>query len=157
MTLNLVTPKAVSRASRSSPAPTNSTVPPITELSPAVGQRMTSSEIRDSRPRFDATSVWVPTAALAGGDFSAYLAKVKIYDPLTGTFNSTTGAVTNRTAFTNNIIPANRISPIAKAVLPFMGSPKGGPAPGFLINGNIFDSTLAEKTRQYDNFTIKID
>jgi hypothetical protein len=113
--------------------------------------------IRDSRPRFDATNVWVPTSALASGDFSAYISKVKIFDPLTGTFNATTGAVTNRTAFTNNIIPANRISPVAKAVLPFLGSPKGGAANGFLINGNIFDSTLAEKTRKYDNFTVKID
>src|SRR5437879_2226833 len=90
--------------------------------------------IRDSRPRFDANNVWVPTAALAGGDFSAYVAKVKIYDPLTGTFNATTGAITNRTPFTNNIIPANRISAAAKAVLPFLGSPKGGPAAGFLVN-----------------------
>src|SRR5438067_996873 len=113
--------------------------------------------IRDSRPRFDANNVWVPTAALASGDFSAYVSKVKIYDPLTGTFNATTGAITNRTQFTNNIIPANRISPVAKALLPFFGSPKGGPAAGFLVNGNIFDSTLAEKTRKYDNFTIKID
>ena len=113
--------------------------------------------IRDSRPRFDANNVWVPTAALASGDFSAYVSKVKIYDPLTGTFNATTGAITNRTPFTNNIIPANRIGPVAKAVLPFFGSPKGGPAAGFLVNGNIFDSTLAEKTRRYDNFTIKID
>lgn len=113
--------------------------------------------IRDSRPRFDATNVWVPTSALASGDFSAYLSKVKIYDPLTGTFNATTGAVTNRTPFTNNIIPAGRISAVAKAVLPFLGSPKGGAANGFLINGNIFDSTLAEKTRKYDNFTAKID
>src|SRR5947207_2696745 len=113
--------------------------------------------IRDSRPRFDANNVWVPTAALASGDFSAYTSKVKIYDPLTGTYNTTTGAVTNRTAFTNNIIPANRINPVAKAVLPFLGSPKVAAATGFLVNGNIFDSTLAERTRKYDNFTIKID
>src|SRR5437763_2457339 len=113
--------------------------------------------IRDSRPRFDANNVWVPTAALASGDFSAYTSKVKIYDPLTGTYNSTTGAVTNRTAFTNNIIPANRINPVAKAVLPFLGSPKVAAATGFLVNGNIFDSPLAERTRKYDNFTIKID
>src|SRR6266568_1939664 len=113
--------------------------------------------IRDSRPRFDANNVWVPTAALASGDFSAYLSKVKIYDPLTGTYNSTTGAVTNRTPFTNNIIPGNRINPVANAVPPCPGSPKGAAATGFLVNGNIFDSTLAEKTRKYDNFTIKID
>src|SRR5207244_9769253 len=101
--------------------------------------------------------VWVLTAALAGGFFSAYVSKVKIYDPLTGTFNATTGAVTNRTPFTNNIIPANRISPVAKAVLPFLGSPKGGPASGFLINGNIFDSSVAERTRRYDMCDAKID
>src|SRR5437764_3069600 len=113
--------------------------------------------IRDSRPRFDANNVWVPTAALAGGDFSAYVSKVKIYDPLTGTFNATTGAITNRTPFTNNIIPGNRISPVAKALLPFFGSPKGGPAAGFWFDAEIFDTTLAEKTRKYDNFTIKIE
>src|SRR5205085_3379183 len=36
-------------------------------------------------------------------------------------------------------------------------SPKGGPAKGFLVNGNIFDSTLAERTKYYNNFTTKID
>src|SRR5882762_4098819 len=28
--------------------------------------------IRDARPRFDASNVWVPTAALASGDFTAF-------------------------------------------------------------------------------------
>src|SRR6185503_17989743 len=87
--------------------------------------------IRDSRPRFDATNVWVPTAALASGDFSAYTSSIRIYDPLTGTFSG--GSVTNRTPFANNIIPANRINPVAKAVLSYLGSPK---QPG--LTGNIF-------------------
>ena len=64
--------------------------------------------IRDSRPRFDASNIWVPTDALKNGDFSAYLSNINIYDPLTGAFSN--GTVTNRSAFTNNIIPGNRIN-----------------------------------------------
>ena len=40
------------------------------------------------------------------------------------------GDQSNRTAFTNNIIPANRISPVASSS-PFLGAAKGGPANGF--------------------------
>jgi hypothetical protein len=43
-------------------------------------------QINDSRPRFDATNIWAPTAALANGDFSAFSSVITIYDPLTGTF-----------------------------------------------------------------------
>jgi hypothetical protein len=117
--------------------------------------------IDDSRPRFDATNIWSPTDAMKNGDFSAFTAAgLKIYDPLTGTFAS--GAVTNRTQFTNNIIPTNRINPVAKAVVAFMGSPKHGPqcsgATCSVINGNIFDSTLAEKlSPPYRNYTTRID
>jgi Carboxypeptidase regulatory-like domain len=111
--------------------------------------------IDDSRPRFDANNVWVPSAALKNGDFSAYINNVKIYDPLTGTFAG--GAVTNRTAFTNNIIPANRINPVAKAVLTYLGSPKQASPSGLLIN-NIRDSTLAEVLNPpYRNYTIRLD
>src|SRR5499427_10660 len=78
--------------------------------------------IRDSRPRFDATNIWVPTDALKNGDFSTYLSNIKIYDPLTGTFSN--GTVTNRSAFTNNIIPGDRINPVSKAILSSFGSPK---------------------------------
>ncbi|HEY0461526.1 MAG TPA: TonB-dependent receptor [Pyrinomonadaceae bacterium] len=113
--------------------------------------------IRDSRPRFDAgQSVWVPTAALANGDFSAYQCAagqttncVNIYDPTTRVAN---GNRFTGTQFTNNIIPAARISPIARAILTYMGSPKQTG-----LNGNIFDSTLAETTQPYDNYTFRID
>src|SRR5262249_27521259 len=80
--------------------------------------------IKDSRPRFDANNIWAPTTALANGDFSAYASKITIYDPLTGTLGTgtgaggngcTAGAVCNRTPFTNNTIPAFRINPVAKA------------------------------------------
>jgi hypothetical protein len=108
--------------------------------------------IRDSRPRFDASNVWVPTDALKIGDFSAYSSNITIYDPLTGTYNSN-GTVTNRTPFPNNIIPGNRINAVAKALFPAFGSPKN-PS---VLTGNINDSTLAEKTRKYDNYTYRID
>ena len=113
-------------------------------------------QIDDSRPRFDATNIWSPTAALASGDFSAYAGSVKIYDPKTGTFAN--GTVTNRTQFTNNIIPPERINAVAKAVLAYMGTPKHGPQQGFLINNNITDSTLAERLNPpYRNYTIRLD
>jgi hypothetical protein len=80
---------------------------------------------------------------------------IKIYDPLTGTFSG--GTVTNRTQFTDNKIPANRISPVAKAVLAFMGSPKQ-PSPSGLLNNNIRDSQLAEVLNPpYRNYSIRID
>ena len=54
----------------------------------------------------------VPTDKMRNGDFSELLASnIKIYDPLTGT--------TNRTAFPGNIIPANRLNPIALKLLSY--------------------------------------
>ncbi len=58
----------------------------------------------------------VPTLAMRNGDFSAVSSK--IYDPFTG---DVSGA--NRVAFTNNIIPQERISPIAKKLLAFIPEP----------------------------------
>ncbi len=116
--------------------------------------------IRDSRPRFDAAAgSLVPTAAIASGDFSGL--GVTIYDPLTaiaGTMTSTNpgnGCATGtfcRTAFAGNIIPANRINPISKALLSYFAKPKQAG-----LAGNIFDSTLAETTQPYNNYTFRID
>ena len=115
--------------------------------------------IRDSRPRFDAAgTVWVPTDALKNGDFSGL--GVTIYDPLTAFAGTGTGTGQNgcavgtfcRLPFAGNIIPANRINPISRAVLPFFGQPK---QTGLV--GNISDSTLAEKTKPYDNVTFRVD
>ncbi len=76
----------------------------------------------------------VPTAAMKNGDFSDYRGSgttvVPIYDPWTqcginnpgtGVFNGVCGApgVPNRQQFPDNIIPPNRISPIAKKFLNF--------------------------------------
>ncbi len=109
--------------------------------------------IRDSRPRFDAAAgSFVPTAAIANGDFSGL--GVTIWDPLTRINTGTTSSpvYTAQQSFTNNIIPANRINPVARAVLTYFAKPK---QPGLV--GNIFDSTLAEVTKPYDNWTFKID
>jgi Carboxypeptidase regulatory-like domain len=121
-------------------------------------------QIADSRPRFDATNIWAPTAALLNGDFSAYQPancntpgknQICIFDPLTGTFSG--GNVTNRTAFANNIIPANRINPVAKLVAAYLGSPKQA-SPSGILNNNIRDSTLAETLNPpYRNYTIRLD
>lgn len=115
--------------------------------------------IRDARPRFDAGATsFVPTQAMKDGNFSAL--GVTIYDPLTAVVGTGTGAGGNgcavgdvcRTAFAGGIIPATRINPVAKSLLAQLGTPK---QPGLL--GNIFDSTLTEKTKPYDNFTFRID
>lgn len=112
--------------------------------------------ISDSRPRFDANNIWVPTEALKNGDFSAFANNIKIYDPLTGTFSG--GNVTNRTQFTDNKIPVGRISPVAKAVMAFWGAPKHGAQGNFLLNNNIRDSTLSELLDPpYRNYTIRLD
>lgn len=116
--------------------------------------------IRDSRPRFDAgAAVWVPTQALVNGDFSGL--GVTIWDPQTrvaGTGTGTggngcaVGAFCATTSFAGNIIPANRINPIARKVLEYWAKPKTGG-----LVGNIFDSTLNENTKPYDNYTFRID
>ena len=109
--------------------------------------------IRDARPRFDAgAAVWVPTAALANGDFSGL--GVTIWDPLTRINTGTVASPvwTAQQSFANNIIPANRINPVAKRVLEYWAKPKN---PGLV--GNIFDSTLTEVTKPYDNYTFRID
>ena len=109
--------------------------------------------IRDSRPRFDAAAgSFVPTAAIANGDFSGL--GVTIWDPLTriNTGSASSPVYTAQQSFTNNIIPQNRISPVAQAVLKAFAKPKGTG-----LVGNIFDSTLSETTRPYDNYTVRID
>jgi carboxypeptidase family protein len=111
--------------------------------------------IRDSRPRFDAgNSVYVPTEKLRSGDFSGL--SVTIFDPLSGIVGNGSNGCANgvicRTAFPLNKIPDNRINPVAKAILGFYSLPKQS---GLL--GNIFDSTLTERTKPYDNFTFRVD
>jgi hypothetical protein len=64
----------------------------------------------------------VPTAALRNGDFSNTRTPagvlVPIYDPLTGNANGT-----GRTQFSDNKIPADRIDPAVKKILPLIPLP----------------------------------
>lgn len=113
--------------------------------------------ITDQRPRFDiAGTSWVPTEKLRNGDFSDYTAFIKIYDPLTRV--PVGGGQYTGTAFANNVIPPNRINPIAKAVLGYYSLPKNpGTNPATGPAGNITDSTLAEQTKAYDTITARVD
>ena len=106
--------------------------------------------IKDVRPRFDAGGdSWVPTEALRRGDFSEYSSNITIYDPLTRVPTGT-GQYTGQ-PFPGNVIPADRISPVSRAILEYYGLPKN---PG--LAGNISDSTLAE-TADYSTFTARLD
>jgi hypothetical protein len=69
---------------------------------------MSFERLKDIQP--EPSSYTVPTAKMRAGDLSEWLPGVIIYDPLTAT-----GANNTRTPFAGNIIPANRINPIARA------------------------------------------
>lgn len=80
--------------------------------------------IRDSRPRFDSTTPSVPTAAMKNGDFSAFLAlsngqQYQIYNPFTRRADTAAGRAGHfiEDPFQNNVIPANLINPVSKALL----------------------------------------
>jgi len=77
--------------------------------------------IRDNAGR--TTRAVLPPTAFRTGDFSA--SATKIYDPATGNADGT-----GRTQFPNNIIPADRISPIAKSILSHLPAPNVDAAPG---------------------------
>lgn len=68
----------------------------------------------------------VPQQNWLNGDFSDYVDvngnPIKIYDPLTGVYNSATGTVT-RTQFPNNKIPTSRMNPIATKIAAYIPKP----------------------------------
>lgn len=78
----------------------------------------------------------IPPMAFRNGDFSG--APTIIYDPATGNPDGT-----GRTPFPGNIIPANRISPIARAILAGIPAPNLGAALGQI---NWQSSYVREKT-----------
>ncbi|MBO0721630.1 MAG: TonB-dependent receptor [Blastocatellia bacterium] len=112
--------------------------------------------IRDSRPRYDSTTASVPTDAMRNGDFSAFLAlgpQYQIYNPFTRRSDGKGNFIED--PFPGNIIPANLINPVAKSLLQYFPEPRTAGTSEFLNNNA--DSTLAEKTLLYDNFTTRID
>ncbi|MEO8359182.1 MAG: TonB-dependent receptor [Vicinamibacteria bacterium] len=66
---------------------------------------ISGEHLRDVQP--EPATYTVPTVKMRAGDFSEF--GVQVYDPFTAT---STGV---RTAFPNNVIPANRINPVAAA------------------------------------------
>jgi len=91
------------------------------------------------------TRATIPTQAFRNGDFSG--APTIIYDPLTGNADGT-----GRTPFPGNIIPANRISPIATAILANLPSPN---LAGALGQTNYQTPYVRDKTTK--SFDVKIN
>jgi Carboxypeptidase regulatory-like domain/TonB dependent receptor-like, beta-barrel len=69
----------------------------------------------------------VPTLAMRNGDFSG--GNRTIYDPMTGNPDGS-----GRTAFSGNVIPDSRISPIAKKILNYYPLPNTGDPNSFVRN-----------------------
>jgi hypothetical protein len=82
---------------------------------------------RDTRNA--SVTVSVPTEALRRGDLSA--ASTLIYDPLTGNPDGSA-----RTPFPGNVIPANRIDPIARKIIDLMPPPNVRNANGSIPETN---------------------
>jgi len=91
----------------------------------------------------DTGTFTVPTAAMRAGDFSAF--GTTIYDPATGNADGS-----GRRAFANNVIPGNRISPIAQALQSRMPLPNG---PG--TSGNYTTSGTTDFNR--NNYDAKLN
>jgi hypothetical protein len=98
------------------------------------------SDVEFTRRRSTSVSTQtVPTLAMRNGDFSAD--STLIYDPATTVVD---GSRTTRTAFAGNIIPANRIDPIAKTLIGYWPAPNG---PGLASNYLSTSSTGANVAR----------
>jgi hypothetical protein len=99
-----------------------------------------------------------PTPEMRTGDFSKLVdpnnRKVTIYDPLT----STDGGVNSpRAAFPNNVIPQNRLNPIALAVSKYMPLPNQASSAGFRYgNADLSIPDFFDKDKFY-NLILKFD
>jgi hypothetical protein len=83
----------------------------------------------------------VPSMAMRNGDFSELLAQnIQIYDPATA---RQVGARVVRTAFPGNIIPSNRISPIAAQLMKYYPEPN---QPGNQGTNNYFSTNPRSDT-----------
>ncbi len=117
---------------------------------------MTSFEgLREQRQ--SETTTTVPTLAQRQGDFSQTFAQngqlIRIFDPFSTRANPA-GAGFVRDAFSNNVIPLNRMDPVARQVLQYMPLPN---QPGNAVTGaqNYFATGTAELN--VDNFDARVD
>lgn len=105
--------------------------------------------IRTKTPMADV--ITVPTPAQHRGDFSALLPLgIRIYDPLTARRE---GSRIVRSPFANNIIPSERISPVARAYLQFFPLPN---QPGDAQGRNNF-ATVFSSDNVYDWLLARVD
>jgi outer membrane receptor protein involved in Fe transport len=93
----------------------------------------------------------VPTEAMRNGDFSALLAQgIQIYDPATARLE---GGFVTRSPFPGNIIPAGRISPVARQVLSYYPPPnQTGDAQG---RNNFFSTN--PRTDDFYSLSARVD
>lgn len=98
----------------------------------------------------------VPTDLQRAGDFSqtfnASGALIQIFDPLTTTCNAQ--GVCTRTAFADNKIPANRVNPVAAALIAQM--PRAN-APGTITGNNNFIASPNLGHYRYNSYLTRID
>ena len=105
--------------------------------------------IKQSEP--EPTFSTVATQEMRNGDLSALLninSSYQIYDPATAVV--TNGRIT-RQPFTNNIIPSNRITPLAKSIFAYMPLPNTGGVVG--VNGYNGANNYFNNAVRSDNFT----
>ncbi|MBI4890861.1 MAG: carboxypeptidase regulatory-like domain-containing protein, partial [Acidobacteria bacterium] len=108
--------------------------------------------------RYDNPIFRVPTAEERAGDFSnlraASGALVTIYDPQTTRANPA-GSGFVRDAFAGNRIPANRMDPVAKNILPYYPLPNRPPTDPFTQANNYISNI--DENQSMRQFTTKLD
>jgi TonB dependent receptor len=99
----------------------------------------------------------VPTEKMKNGDFSDLLAlgsQYQIYDPATTQPHPTQPGRFIRTPFAGNIIPAGRISPVARNIMSFYPAPN---QPGTSDGANNFTNPTAVAFETYYTATTRVD
>lgn len=91
--------------------------------------------------------VVIPPTEWRNGDFSS--AATKIYDPATGNADGT-----GRTQFPGNVIPANRLSPVALAILAKIPPPNVSDAAFGQVN---YELPSSEREKTTDAFNVKLN
>ena len=91
--------------------------------------------------------VVIPPPEWRNGDFST--ASTKIYDPATGNADGT-----GRTQFPGNIIPANRLSPVALNILAQIPQPN---IPGAAFGQVNYELPSSEREKTTDAFNVKLN
>ena len=101
------------------------------------------------------------TPEMRTGDFSKVVtstgAPVRIFDPLSASFDAAGNAINNRLQFPGNVIPPSRINPIAKAVTSYMPLPTGPSRPGTRYGTNNLDIPDFFDKDKFYNLVLKFD